>query len=434
MKDNGREKLYHYLQYSCLVLVFLFMVYWNYITPLWNDDEGWTGASFGQIVNSSVQDYFNQNGRFIGQVIARSLANLPLLLEAVLNAGVFCTVSFLILRLAAKQKNNLTRLLTYIFILLLIFLQTPGFSQIYLWRPGAGNYLWLMLIDLLFMSMFLTKKHDVPFLVLLTLVGFITGTTNENTIGGVIIICLCYLFLKKVDKTRIYPIISLVIGYIVLLKSPGDTLRAHIDNPNFFKLSLVAKVGKNLVPINNFVIDNLAFEIVIFIVLIGFNMFVVKNKQDVIEGLVWFIAGLLTWYVLVVSPGMPSEPQTYYGGFVLTLIANAKLFAASINSEKIMNQVCAVGLLTLCFFTFINLSNGFIDAWKTDRAIGQRNAEILKQKREGHSSIKVKPLTYYGKSRYAMFFWQFDITNNPENWTNKSVAHRYGVKEVYLDQ
>ena len=434
MKDNGKEKLYHNLQYCCLFLVFLFMMYWNYITPLWNDDEGWTGASFSKIINSSVQDYFNQNGRFIGQVIARSLANMPLLVEAILNAGVFCAVSFLILKLSAGHKNNLSRLLNYIFILLLVFLQTPGFSQIYLWRPGSGNYLWLMLIDLMFMSMFLVKKHSVPFLVLLTLLGFITGTTNENTVGGIIIICLGYLFFKKVDRNRIWPIIGLIVGYIVLLKSPGNTVRAHIDNPDFFKLSLIDKVGKNLVPINNFIINNLAFEIIIFIVLLGFNLFVIKNRQNVIEGLIWFIAGLLTWYVLVISPGAPSEPQTYYGGFVLTLVANAKLFAASINSERIMKQVCAITLLMLCFFTFINLSNGFIDAWKTDYAIAQRKAEILKQKREGHSIIKVKPLTYYGKSKYAMFFWQFDISNNPENWTNRSVAQRYGVKKVYLDQ
>lgn len=429
-----RKKTYYYLQYCCLFLVFLFMTYWNYITPLWNDDEGWTGASFIEIVNSSIQDYFTQNGRFIGQVVARSLTNLPLSLEAVLNAGVFCAVSFLILKLSTKQKNSLFRLVNYIFILSLIFLQTPGFSQVYLWRPGAGNYLWLMLIDLLFMNMFLAQKHSMPFLVLLTLVGFITGTTNENTVGGIIIICLGYLFLKRVDKTRLWPIISLIVGYIVLLRSPGDTVRAHADNPGFFQLSLAAKIGKNLVPINDFIIHNLVFEIVVFIILLGFNLFIVENKQAVIEGLTWFIAGLLTWYVLVVSPGAPSEPQTYYGGFVLTLVANAKLFAVSINSEKIMRQVCTVTLLVLCFFTFINLSNGFIDSWKTDYAIAQRNAEIHKQKREGHSSIRVKPLTYYGKSRYAMFFWQFDISNNPENWTNKSVAHRYNVKKVYLDQ
>lgn len=103
--------------------------------------------------------------------------------------------------------------------------------------------------------------------------GIVTGTTNENTVGGIIIICLGYLFLKKVDRKRIWPTIGLLIGYVVLLSSPGDASRAHRVNPDFFRLSLAAKIGRNLTPINDFIIDNLLFEIVIFIVLLGFNMF-----------------------------------------------------------------------------------------------------------------------------------------------------------------
>ena len=123
------------------------------------------------------------------------------------------------------------------------------------------------------MSMFLTKKNGFLFLSLLTLMGIVTGTTNENTVGGIIIICLGYLFLKKVDRKRIWPTIGLLIGYVVLLSSPGDASRAHRVNPDFFRLSLAAKIGRNLTPINDFIIDNLLFEIVIFIVLLGFNMF-----------------------------------------------------------------------------------------------------------------------------------------------------------------
>lgn len=434
MKYNGKEKLYRYLQYGLAFLTFLFMTMWNYITPLWNDDEGWTRMSFKQIITSSGHDYLTSNGRFLGQIAAKSLANLPLPLEAILNAGIFSIVALLILKLSAGHRKQLFQLLSYVFVLLSIFLLTPGFSQIYLWRPGSGNYLWLMVIDLLFFSMFLNKKSSVPFLILLTLLGFITGTTNENTVGGIVIVCLYYLIAKKVDKNRIWPLVSLLIGYVVLLKSPGDTLRAHADNPDFFRLSLFGKIAKNLVPLNHFVIDNLVWEIVIFIILFSFSLFINKNKQVTWESLAWFIAGILTWYVLVISPGSPDEPQTYYGGFVLVLIANTKLFAASLNIDRSLNQLCTAILLALTFFTFINLSNGFIDAYRTDTAIAQREAEIIKQKNNGKSRIKVKPLSYYGKSKYAMFFWQFDITNDPQHWTNKVIEHRYNVKHVYLEQ
>lgn len=430
-----KNHLYRYLRYCLIVLTFIFMTFWNYITPLWNDDEGWTRMSFILILKRGISDYFHSNGRILGQITARSLVNIPLPLEAMLNAGAFSIVAYLILKLAIrKNENDLSILLKYIFILLGIFLLTPCFSQVYLWRPGSGNYLWPMMIDLLFINAFITNKKGPLFLSLLIVLGFITGTTNENTVGGIVIICIYYLLSKKVAKIKIWPVISLLIGYAFLLLSPGDALRARTDNPNFLKLSIFGKIETNLVPVNDFIIDNLIYEVLIFVVLFSFGLFVKKNKGNIIESLVWFVAGILVWYVLILSPGAPNEPQTYYGGFVLTLVANAKLFSISRESDVTTKQVFTAILVALTFFAFVNVSNGFIDAWKTDKAIRQRNTEIIQKKNKGIKQIGVEPLSYYGKSKYAMFFWQFDLSNNPGAWQNKAVAHRYKVKEVYLKQ
>ena len=404
------------------------MTFWNYITPLWNDDEGWTRMSFSSIIKSCSYDYFHSNGRFLGQFVSKFLVNIPLPVEAILNAGVFCFVVYLILKLAVKKgEDELAVLLKYIFILLSIFLLTPCFSQIYLWRPGSGNYLWPMMIDLLFINAFLAGRRGPAFFGLLIILGFITGTTNENTVGGIVIVCAYYLLAKKVDKIKIWPVISLLIGYAVLLLSPGDALKAQESNPSFLKLSLFGKIENNLVPINNFIIDNLLYEILIFVILLSFSLFVKQNKENVIESLVWFVAGILVWYVLTLSPGTPNEPQTYYGGFVLIMVANVKLFTVAYNSDTTTKQICTTILIAMTFFTFVNVSNGFIDAWKTDKAIEQRNAEIIRKKNKGVKQIAVEPLSYYGRSKYAMFFWQFDLSTNPKIWQNQAVAHRFNI-------
>lgn len=430
-----KKHLYHYLEYVLIGLTFVFMAFWNYITPLWNDDEGWTRMSFNEILKSCIYDYFHSNGRFLGQLVAKSLANIPLPLEAILNAGVFSIVVLLILKLTIRKgENELAVLLKYIFILLAIFLLTPCFSQVYLWRPGSGNYLWPMLIDLLFLNAFLSERNNPLFYGLLIILAFITGTTNENTVGGIVIICFYYLLSKKIDRRKIWAVVSLLFGYAVLLLSPGDALRAQASNPSFLKLSIFGKIETNLVPINNFIVDNLLYEILIFVVLFSFSLFINQNKGNAIESLVWFIAGILVWYVLTLSPGTPNEPQTYYGGFVLTLVANGKLFTLTWDSKNITKQICTTILIGLTFFTFVNVSDGFIDAWKTDNAIEARNAEIIRKKDKGIKKIAVKPLNYYGKSKYAMFFWQFDLSRDPNIWQNEAVAHRYNVKEVYLIQ
>lgn len=183
MKD---EKIYSYLRYLVMAIAFAFMTFWNYITPLWNDDEGWTGMSFMSIIKSCSVDYMNSNGRFLGQFLAKLLVNIPLSLEAILNALAFVIMTVLMLRIVGinDMNNGLTKLLVYVFILLNIFLLTPGFSQVYLWRPGSGNYLWLMVIDLIFINLIINKNTSFLYLIVTTIFGFLSGGANENTGGG----------------------------------------------------------------------------------------------------------------------------------------------------------------------------------------------------------------------------------------------------------
>lgn len=428
------KQVYRKLQYGIVFIMFSFMTFWNYITPLWNDDEGWTRMSFKEIINSAISDYLNQNGRFIGQLVARTLVNIPLPLEAIINSVVFVFFTLLLFRLVSSSYfcNNLSDISKYIFIILCIFLCTPGFSQVYLWRPGVGNYLWLIVIDLVFLRLFL--KNSTGSIVLLTIIGFVSGTTNENTCGGIFIVCCYYLLTKKVNKIKILPLTSFLIGYATLLLSPGDRIRAQRENPEFLHLSLIKKIETNLVPINDFIIHNLITIIIVFLILFSFSIFVKKNMKEWFDSLIWFIAGLMVWYVLVISPGTPSEPQTYFGGFVLVLLASAKVFEIDVKSESTLSQVSTATLLVILFLTFINLSSGFVDALKTDTAINQRNENIIETKEKGIKNVKVKPLSYYGKSKYAMFFWQFDISDDSTAWMNKAVAHRYNLKSIVLEK
>ena len=431
------ERTYSFLRYLVVVVIFLFMSFWNYITPLWNDDEGWTRMSFVAIVKSCAEDYMNSNGRFLGQFLAKLMVNIPLPLEAVLNATAFTIMTLLIFRIVSLSNvyginNEFTKLLLYIFVLLNILLLTPGFSQVYLWRPGAGNYLWLIVVDLIFINLIINKNNSFIYLTITTIIGFLSGGANENTGGGVLIVVLCITIINEKRIKNIIPIIGFIVGYAILMLSPGDHLRARLTNPEFMKLSFWGKIMTNLPQINNFVVHNLVYEVILFFILFGFGIFSGKKKL-LLESLVWFIAGILVWYVLVLSPGSPDEPQTYFGGFILVVVANAKLFVISAKNDVIINQICTITLLVLAFFTFVNVSNGFIDAWRTDKAIARRNEEIISKKKKGINNIKVVPLDYYGKSKYAMFFWQFDISNDPNSWPNKSVAHHHKIKSIVLE-
>ena len=159
----NNERTYSSLRYLVVIVIFSFMSFWNYITPLWNDGEGWTRMSFAAIIKSCAEDYMNSNGRFLGQFFAKTIVNITLPLESIINAIAFTVMTLLIFRIARLSNvyginNEFTKLLLYIFILLNIFLLTPGFSQVYLWRPGVGNYLWLIVVDLIFINLIINKK------------------------------------------------------------------------------------------------------------------------------------------------------------------------------------------------------------------------------------------------------------------------------------
>lgn len=437
MKKLKEISIYKYLQFVIYLGTFLLMFVWNFITPLWNDDEFWIGMSPKDIWQNGIHDYFYQNSRFIGQLIARTLANLPQFFEALLESIAFILLIWLIVRLSTQREETpQTHFVKFLFVVLGIFLFTPGFSNVYLWRPGAGNYLWLMLIDLAYIYLFLRLRARTSELILLCIVGFIAGTTNENTVGGIIIITLMYWLCGRVDRPKILAIIFNIGGYLILLLGPGDHVRAKNTNPQFLKLSFFGKIETNITDVNNFVMNNLMWLIVVFIVLFSISLLVYQSfefHRNAYDSLIWFIAAILTWYVLLLSPGSPSEPQSYFGGFILMLISCSKLIRwTSVKQGSFVNAIMLSLMLLLTFFTFISVSNGFVDSYRTDKAIAQRNSTIISAKKQGKKTCAVSPLSYYGKSKYSMFYWQFDISKDPSAWPNQAVAHHFGIEKVWL--
>ena len=141
------KKINVILSILLISITFICMYLWNYLTPLWNDDEGASHMSLKQIYDLGIHDYFAWNGRLVGQTIFRFLVNIPTPIEALLNSIVFIILSWLILFIAkTKIKQNA---IDYLFILLILFGCISDFTQIFIWRAGSGNYLWTMSLDLL---------------------------------------------------------------------------------------------------------------------------------------------------------------------------------------------------------------------------------------------------------------------------------------------
>lgn len=426
----------HYL--SLIVFItFIGMIFWNYTTPLFNDDEYAYNLSFRGIIQTGISDYFHWNSRFIGQTIFRFLVNMPLGIESVLNAFVFVLFTYLILIICKTNKKD-RNVFNYLFVLILIFGFTSDFAQIYIWRAGSGNYLWTMVFDLLFIflvkSNLIFKKNcnNIFYVVALSTFGIIVGETNENTVGGVIIISVFYIFFNKISiKKYIAPIFGVVLGYIILLMGPGDWQRANSINPYFHNLSLFGKIKFNFYDLLRGIYHNEKYIIFIFILLLILNLIFVKDIKLIFESLSWFITGVLMAMVLLASAGGASEPRTHFGTFVFMVIATVFLFNNFLKKSKL--KIVSIGIiLILGILTSIKVIEGIVDSYKTNISIDMRNQYIQKEKNKGNNIIYVNLLSYFGHTKYSITYDHLDFNKDSNNWVNKGTAIKFKVKKIIL--
>ncbi|WP_162255736.1 DUF6056 family protein, partial [Paucilactobacillus suebicus] len=354
----------------------------------------------------------------------------------------FKSGTYLILKISvdSNKPSFFNKTISYVLVILILFDLVPNFSQMFLWRAGSENYLWTIVIDLIFIYLYESDKQytnrflNILHFIFMIVLGFVMGGTNENTVGGIIIIVTFIHFAKKIRGYKYFAVVASFFGYALLLLSPGDSRRGMLSNPGFYKLSPFRKLILNIPQINEHVVSNMSYLIIIFLVLLAFSVFTRINKNKLVDAIVWLLSGLCVWYVLAFSPGSPQEEQTYFGGFIIITISVVKLFSLLLQNSVIGKQLCISILFVLLFFTCVNLSNGVIDAYRTNQSINSRNSYILEQKKEGKTNIKVNKLSYSGHTKYSLLFVQFDLTKDPSYWVNKATAHRFGVNSVYVDE
>lgn len=418
------------------LLTFILMTIWASLTPLWADDLSFKNFSFKEIITSSYSDYLYWNGRFFGQTFFKIFVNIPPIIYGIIIGLCFTLLTLLMLQLSKSKFDNRKNInFKYLFILLAVFLFTPSFSQVYLWRAGTGNYLITTTISLLFLATLLYNK--IPgskikrylFFAATCLLGFISGFSNENTPGGILILIIFFILTEKIKVTyfKIIPIVFMAIGYAALLFSPGSKLRA-LTHPDFMQMNILKKVYTNLPITNNFMINQLFWIMLIFIILCVTNMIIINNKLFV-QSLTFFICGLAVIYVLNLSPEGAGEGRAAFGGFILLVIACSTLISLNFN-DKYLKSLQIIILVIMSIVTFINLTNGMIDSFKTNSSINQRNNFI--KNNLNHTNLNIPPLSHYGESKYSINNCLSDISRDSNFFVNQGYEHAFRFKKVVL--
>lgn len=219
----------------------------NYYTPLYADDYNYafsfaTGKrlrELSEIIPSMGAHYYHMNGRLVLHAIAQAFLLLGKPYFNIINAMVFMALLVLV---GYHAYGSIKRIrLDGIFVaFILIWWCAPEFGQSFLWVTGASNYLYGILIILVFLIPYreyleyernkVSKVSEIVFVFIMGIFGIIAGWINENMSVALIMIeiglvCAYRVQQKPLKLWMFSGIIGTLIGCVIMLTAPAQSMR-----------------------------------------------------------------------------------------------------------------------------------------------------------------------------------------------------------------
>ena len=193
-------------------------------------------------------------------------------------------------------EDKRVKMLALVATFLLVFFFSPVYGQVMLWESGATNYLWnlvLILLYLLPMRLYADGREDespvgkhTPLYALLSLIA---GCTNENTGAGVVCLSLALLWQAhkkygRVNRRYLASTALFVIGYIALVAAPGNYARKN-SYAGIREASTFRQIESAIAGTANLYIDAkaLLIPLVIFLAFMAYD-YVYEKTFTVIRG------------------------------------------------------------------------------------------------------------------------------------------------------
>ena len=372
-----------------LLTIFIFFYILNQLMPLAYGDDYvysfvWEGhslyeplsesamrvTSWKDLYASQVLHYFTWSGRFVNHILAqgflwagKSIFNICNSLIVVL---LVCEIYWCSHKGAVSIKMDVS-LLCFIFFALWAF--TPGFGDVLLWVVGACNYLWPMAMLTGFLLPYINKYYSFSenkgkgsaFCLVMFLGGLVAGCTNENTVCWLIPLLIFFIYKSNVGKKEswmYFGVVGLVLGYSLLIFSPGNMVRLIAEQKGYNWISW-SKLAVNSALL---ILILLYFNIPLWwFNLRSFNRLKTKCKEnkdlsaEVLLAKILCAVSFCMTFVMIVSPIFPT--RSAFPGTVILIIASCILlrvqndYSVIIFKRKIKNILYAIAAIYFAITT-----------------------------------------------------------------------------------
>ena len=435
---SKHERAFAFALIALAVLAFFSL---NLLTRVMRDDYSYTFnfvtkariASFADIFQSLGIHYTNVNGR----LPVHFLAHLFLWLgKGVFN--VVNTLSFagLVTLIYFHAFGGLRPFRPYAWLAAFwgLWLLTPAFGESFLWVTGASNYLYGILLILLFLIPYRRLiDADKPankawYAPLALLGGVLAGWTNENTAGALVIVLLCLLLWRLIEKKSVplwfyAGLIGCVAGLALMVLAPGELSRLGNEGGAGGLADYIWRAGVVTYKLVRYLWPGIA-------VWLGLLVCFLRRRQAakrLIVPLIFLLAGLASAYAMALSPTMPD--RVWSGPVVYLLISTLSLWRASgelcLVSARL--RIAAVTLCAALAVTAYALNAPAVAA--SAAAFDAREADAAAQLAQGKRALTLSPVCGSGRPFDAAEV-PFDITPDPGHWLNGALAHYLGADSV----
>lgn len=440
--------------FGILILTFIAVFIYNYLTPLLSDDliyqKQIEGSGFFDLFRFQYREYFTNNARFFDLLTMRFFLMGNKMFFNIFNSLLFVGQLVLLYLNIDKRKKYDIPLLLLLDSFLWLF--SVDFGQTNLWLCGACNYLLssVLLLGNLTLIRHIIKKDLSGNLsdknIILKAVGIflfaMLGSWCSETLGAatlllVVIFSLIRYFKdskgqRKIRYYMISSVLGLLAGSVMILISPGVHSRAAVlaeDESYTGLLAYVSRFYKVTVNIYN------TFLILLIMMVLIFVYLAVKKKLSNIttiiqnESVIFFIGFLAACYVLILIA--PPMHRAYYGAALYLMIAVGYGFSDIVaeNDAIAFIKYSLVSILTmLTLFVFVD---NFINLKVIHSDEAERNAVLEQAVAEGRTDEYIKiPIYHTGYDTPYSVAYLSDITDDPEYWMNLAYSDYYGVKGV----
>ncbi len=444
MSEALRKRLFQVTVFANFIMVFGFI----YLTPYLSDDiiymdEVAKANSFFDLFAQEYEHYLGHTGRNVAHILLRIfLYSGNKLIFDVVAAVVFILISILIyMNIDYRKKYDIR---VYAAIAVLLWLFDPTISNSVLWEDGACNYMFTGCIVLGFITLFRKAVKEerlggIGFTIGMFFFGLAAGWCNENTSGGAILFVLIMMVarwretksFKNIRPWMITGLVGAMIGFIIMLSSPGNFFRAAAQEEahtgvlgflaRFLKITLNIREGYLV----------LLFAFIVIAIAIAYKQ---KSKEEFFmatSGMMLFgLLFLATSYALI---GVAeTQLRAYYGAglFLMTAVVSGFAYLVNKGYEEAFVQAMATSLVTLLgiFFIFTYIEEG-ANLARIKREFDERDAYLTELAGEGIDDVVVPMLRPSWENRYTTAY-TMDIREDPDYWLNAFYAEHYGFNTV----